>query len=186
MNNFLSAIFPHFGELKRGLCISVAILLTLCSSACSMTSTPEPLFTAPTESPARLALIESDSNLQAGRSSYDLLCAHCHGYGGEGQLEATIENTLSLGLLTVPAHDATGHTWQHPDQVLREAILQGIQNPLDHFPMPAFEGTLNEEEINQVLDYIRLWWTVEQREYQRNLTRHHAEIDAEFGINANE
>jgi len=117
-----------------------------------------------------------------GQAIYDLRCAHCHGYGGEGQLSTTVENTRSLGMHIVPSHDATGHTWEHPDQLLLTVIQQGIRNPLDQYPMPAFESVLSPEEIEQVLDYLRLWWTDEQRNYQADLTQPYIELNRELGI----
>lgn len=152
-------------------------------AACSASSTPESLAIAPTDSPQRAAQIASDPDLMGGRANYDLLCAHCHGYGGEGQIASTVQNTRSLGMNTVPPHNATGHTWQHPDQLLIAVIRQGIQNPLDHYPMRPFEGVMTADEITQVLKYIRLWWTDEQRAYQTQLTENRSDQDREFGIN---
>ena len=151
-------------------------------TACSATPAPEPLTVVPTDSPQRAAQIASDPALSEGRSAYDLRCAHCHGYDGNGQRTSTVDNTRSLGMLTVPPHNATGHTWQHPDQLLIQVIQGGIQNPLDHFPMPPFGDVLTDEEIGQILAYIRLWWTDEQRSYQAEVTRRRSEIDRELGI----
>lgn len=161
------------------------ILVTICAivlAGCASSTVPESLSVRPTDSPQHAARIASDPNLQAGQAAYNLRCAHCHGYAGEGQLASTVENTLNLGMSTVPPHDATGHSWRHPNQLLRQVILQGIQNPLDHFPMPPFEGVMTEAEIDQVLDYLRLWWTDEQREFQRQVTAKRDELDVEFGM----
>jgi len=151
-------------------------------SACSSNSTPAPLPIQPTDSPERIAEIAASPSLQIGEQVYIRLCAHCHGYGGEGQPPSSAQNTLNLGMNTVPSHNATGHTWQHPDQLLEEVIRVGIQNPLDHFPMPSFEGRLTDEEITAVIEYIKLWWTDEQRDSQQRVTERRTEIEAEFGI----
>jgi mono/diheme cytochrome c family protein len=161
------------------LALSAAVLVL---AACA----PEPAMPQaavfPTESPERLARIAADRDLQAGQTAYNLRCAHCHGYAGEGQLASTVANTQALGLHTVPAHDATGHTWQHPDQLIRQIILQGAQNPLNHYPMPPFEGVLSDDEIAQITAYMRLWWTDEQRAWQAQLTERRSAIEAEYGV----
>jgi len=83
----------------------------------------------------------------------------------------------------VPAQDATGHTWQHPSQLLRQVILNGLQNPLQHYPMPGFAGAVTEEEVDHMIAYMSLWWTDEQRAWQAQVTARRAEINAEFGLN---
>lgn len=158
------------------------ILIAFIGGACSANPTPAPLPIQPTDSPERIAEIAASPSLQIGEQVYIRQCAHCHGYSGEGQPPSSAQNTLNLGMNTVPSHNATGHTWQHPDQLLVEVIRVGIQNPLDHFPMPSFEGRLTDEEITAVIEYIKLWWTDEQRDSQRRVTERRAEIEAEFGI----
>jgi len=160
----------------------IFLLLTGMLTACSGATRPTSLVIVPTDSPQRATRIAADTTLSEGRSGYDLRCAHCHGYDGNGQIASSIDNTLSLGMLTVPPHNASGHTWQHPDQLLIQVIQQGIQNPLDHYPMPAFGDVLTNQEIDQILAYIRLWWTDEQRAHQTAVTRRRAEIDHEFGL----
>ena len=36
--------------------------------------------------------------------------------------------------------------------------------------MPAFEGILMEEEVMDLLAYIKTWWTEEQRLHQSRIT----------------
>ena len=113
----------------------------------------------------------SDPVLIRGEASYNLLCAHCHGYDGEGQLEATIANTRALGMNLVPPANSTGHMWEHPDQLLIRVVQEGIVNPLDQFPMAAFGEGVPEDEIRAILAYIKRWWTEDQRNHQATLTR---------------
>lgn len=140
------------------------------AAACGAPSMPEPLPIPPTDSPERALTIRADSILRMGQQQYELRCAHCHGYMGEGQLRQTIEYTLSIGMKTVPAHDATGHTWQHPDQLLYRVIAEGVENPLNQYPMEAYAGTMSDAEIRAVIAYMKLWWTDEQRAFQQHLT----------------
>lgn len=151
-------------------------------AGCQTSSEPPIVAVRPTDSPERAAIIAANPNLQAGQTIYNLRCAHCHGYAGEGQLLSTVPNTQQLGLHTVPPHDATGHSWQHPSQLIEQVILNGIENPLEHYPMPSFAGVVTQEEIDQLIAYMRLWWTDEQRAWQAQVTQRRAELDAEFGI----
>lgn len=161
--------------------VKLLVLIALLA-ACQSTTEISNSVAQPTDSPQRAALIASNPDLQTGQAVYELRCAHCHGYSGEGQLAATVANTEQLGMHTVPPHNASGHTWKHSDQLLRQVILNGIENPLDHFAMPPFEGAVSETEIDQLIAYIRLWWTDDQRAWQSQVTERHTQIDAELGI----
>lgn len=142
---------------------------------------PDSAIIVPTESPQRELIINANPALVLGKQVYDLRCGHCHGYAGEGQLDRTIENTLNLGMLTVPAHDATGHTWMHADDLLIKVIQEGVVNPLDQFPMPPFQDVMTLTEIKAVIRYMKLWWTDEQRAYQDRVTRYRKDVLAELG-----
>lgn len=145
------------------------LVVVLTINACSPSPSAN-VYVAPTDSPERIATISADPTLQTGERLYYTYCAHCHGYTGEGQPESSAELTLSLGLDIVPPHNATGHTWQHPDQLLMEVIRVGIPNPLNHFPMLGYQEQLTDDEIMAILEFIKLWWTDEQRAHQRAVT----------------
>ena len=124
-----------------------------------------------------------DSRMVAAEQNYATYCAHCHGYAGDGQPTGggpgTVEWNLELGYHTVPRHDSQGHTWQHPDQLLFEVIKHGIDSPLNLYVMSAFGGTLSDDEIYGVIDYIKRFWTDEQREHQAQLTERFAQNNAD-------
>lgn len=94
-----------------------------------------------------------------GRTVYAQQCASCHGADLAGQ-----ENWQSLlpdGGRPAPPHDETGHTWHHPDELLFVLTKYGGQpySPPDYQNnMPAFEGTLSDEEILAALAYIKSTW----------------------------
>ena len=161
------------------------LVLALIAAACAPAplTPPEPVIS--TETPLRATRIASDAYIRLGQQEYNLRCAHCHGDHGEGQLAATIPNTRSLGMNLVPAHDSTGHTWQHPDQLLVRVIKEGISNPLDQFIMEPYTSVMTDQEVHATLDYIKLWWTDEQRAYQQQLTDNWAKIDQNFGSGTN-
>lgn len=164
-------------ERKPVLRLTLPCLLTLCAvlAACAP---PTPRYDITLVAPGDLPTSTfTDPVLIEGEANYNMLCGHCHGYEGEGQLEATIANTRALGMNLVPPANADGHMWEHPDQLLIRVVQEGIQNPLDQFPMAAFgEGFaigpgLTESEIRAILEYIKLFWTDEQRAHQAKLTR---------------
>lgn len=151
--------------------VGLGLLLAACGTV------QEPPTPTPTRLPITLIAPDqlptsafTDPVLRLGESHYYLYCAHCHGYNGEGQVGEIAENTLSLGMRTVPAHNADGSLWLYADQVIIRTIQQGVTNPLDQYPMPAFAQTLTEDDIRALLAFIKLWWTDDQRKYQARVT----------------
>jgi len=82
---------------------------------------------------------------------------------------------LPSGRLPAPPHDASGHTWHHPDNVLFGITKHGIA-PGKYAPsmyqsnMPAFSGVLADAEIWAVLAYIKSSWPQEIRKTQHEIT----------------
>ncbi len=113
----------------------------------------------------------ADPALRRAEANYQLYCAHCHGYAGEGQLMGAPAETERLGMKPVPPHNATGDTWRYADPLLYEVIRDGVQNPLNQYPMAGWGGVLSDEQIMELIAYIRLWWTDDQRAYQAAVTR---------------
>jgi mono/diheme cytochrome c family protein len=64
--------------------------------------------------------------------------------------------------MPAPPHDESGHTWHHPDAVLFGITKDGLVPPYAprdyQSDMPAFGGTLSDEEIRAVLAYIKGHW----------------------------
>ncbi|MGH8703579.1 MAG: c-type cytochrome, partial [Burkholderiales bacterium] len=59
-----------------------------------------------------------------GQSVYAQYCAACHGANLEGQ--AKWQDKLPTGRMPAPPHDASGHTWHHPDGVLFGITKSGL------------------------------------------------------------
>lgn len=77
------------------------------------------------------------SNAEAGALLFrDKGCAHCHGAGGVGTNKAP-------SLLKIRENKA----W--PPEKMTEQILDGGDR------MPAFRESLSDEEIAQIIDYLR-------------------------------
>lgn len=100
----------------------------------------------------------------AGKKIYDANCASCHGARLQG--EANWQQRDADGLLPAPPHDATGHTWHHPDEMLFALTKYGPEKMVgDGYKsaMPAFDGILSDQEIAASLSYIKSRWPDEVR-----------------------
>ncbi len=86
-------------------------------------------------------------------------CAACHGKNLEG--EANWRERDSDGYLPAPPHDATGHTWHHPDKQLVEITRLGTEVIVGggyKSRMQGFGDILTEEEIVAILAFIKSTW----------------------------
>lgn len=115
-----------------------------------------------------------DAGVQAlGAKVYAAHCASCHGARLEGQPDWRIRD--ATGRLPAPPHDASGHTWHHPDEVLFRITKFGVAkaaNLKDYdSAMPAYEGVLTDAEIVAVLSWIKSQWPADVR-------RQHDEVNA--------
>lgn len=94
-----------------------------------------------------------------GAQTYAETCATCHGAALQG--EADWQTRGADGYLPAPPHDEEGHTWHHPDHVLLDLVRRGTaavvgQGYLSR--MPGYEGILSEQEMREVLAYIKSTW----------------------------
>lgn len=92
-------------------------------------------------------------------------CSSCHGANLEG--EANWQEPLPDGGLRAPPHDATGHTWHHPDDMLFHYTRDGAAAfaPADFVSnMPAFGDRLDDDEIRAALAFIISRWPQEIRD----------------------
>ena len=109
-----------------------------------------------------------------GKTVYAQYCAACHGARLEGQ--PNWQERLPSGRMPSPPHDASGHTWHHPDSVLfgitKYGLVPGKYAPPSYqSDMPAFGGQLSDEEIWAVLAYIKSTWPDKIRSAQAEMTR---------------
>jgi mono/diheme cytochrome c family protein len=117
----------------------------------------------------------ANRNLENGFNNYQEYCASCHGVNLEGQANWRSQN--QDGTLAAPPHDETGHTWHHETEMLFEYTKLGGQVTLEavgvkNFTsgMPAFGDVLTDEQIWEVLSYIRSTWP--QHIQDAHATRH--------------
>lgn len=117
---------------------------------------------------------DDSRQVAVGKVIYDRYCAACHGAKLEGQ--PNWREKLPTGRMPAPPHDASGHTWHHPDAVLfgitKHGLVPGKYAPPKYeSDMPAFAGTLTDEEIRAVLAYIKSEWPQEIRKAQAEVNR---------------
>lgn len=106
-----------------------------------------------------------------GEGVYRDNCASCHGARLEGQANWRIRN--ADGTLKAPPHDASGHTWHHPDRVLFDYTKKGgagMGGPGFKSAVPGFGEDLKDNEIWAVLAYIKSRWPQEVLARQRQIT----------------
>jgi mono/diheme cytochrome c family protein len=106
-----------------------------------------------------------------GRAVYDQRCASCHGAHLEGQ--PNWQERLPNGRLPAPPHDASGHTWHHPDRQLFEITKHGASGLVPGYQsdMPGFAGVLSDRQIWAVLAYIKSTWPPDIRARQETVDR---------------
>mgnify|MGYP000321359662 CR=1 FL=1 len=94
-----------------------------------------------------------------GKTIYFAECASCHGASLEGQVNWKQRDPN--GYLPAPPHDVSGHTWHHDDQLLFKLTKYGVKSIAGKdykSNMPAFETELTDEQIWNVLAYIKSEW----------------------------
>ena len=111
----------------------------------------------------------SQGSILVGELVYKEHCAACHGANLEGQ--PNWKKAGADGKFPSPPHDDSGHTWHHPDDVLKQIILNGGNgNPDAKTNMPAFRGKLTPIQVDGVLDYFKSTWSQQNRDYQWRMT----------------
>jgi mono/diheme cytochrome c family protein len=125
--------------------------------------------------PVRVPSLDDARRIEAGRLIYARECASCHGGHLEGQPNWT--SRLPSGRLPAPPHDESGHTWHHPSVVLFEITKFGMKPP--HAPadyqsdMQGFGGRLSDDEIWNVIAFIRSRWP-------EKIRVRHQQLDEQF------
>lgn len=114
-----------------------------------------------TETDIRLPYDRPES-IARGAVIYADNCASCHGADLQG--EPNWKQPSPEGLMPAPPHDESGHTWHHPDEVLfrltklgtAAVVGQGYESN-----MPGFSDILSDQDILDVLGFIKSTWPPE-------------------------
>jgi mono/diheme cytochrome c family protein len=129
------------------------------------------------QSPALAGSLPADpddaAQVTRGAPVYAEACASCHGAQLEGQGDWRTPNPD--GTYPAPPHDADGHTWHHPDSLLFRYTKLGGREAMKDVPgvksaMPGFGDVLSNQDIWDVLAFIKSHWPERAREYQRAMT----------------
>ena len=115
---------------------------------------------------------ENPELVALGEVLYGDHCAACHGKQLEGQ--ANWRSALPTGGLPAPPHDASGHTWHHPDQLLFDYTKKGGQALAPKSfksNMPGFGAALSDRDIWAILSYIKSRWSADIRARQARLNQ---------------
>lgn len=102
-----------------------------------------------------------------GAAIYAAQCARCHGAHLQG--EPDWQRRKPNGELPAPPHDASGHTWHHPNDYLFAVTKHGMARfaPPDYkSAMPSYVGILTDAEIRAVIAFIQSNWPPEIRARQ--------------------
>ena len=81
-------------------------------------------------------------------------CAQCHGPLGQGRPQWNKPD--ANGKYPAPPLNGTGHTWHHPDRVLKKIIKDGTGNLGGN--MPAWKDKLSDSDIDAILEWIKAQW----------------------------
>jgi mono/diheme cytochrome c family protein len=116
---------------------------------------------------AQAAAADDPAQVALGAEAYAAECASCHGADLAGQPDW--QTRLPDGTYPAPPHDASGHTWHHPDALLLDYIRRGgaaLIGGSFKSNMPGFADRLTEDEIQAVLTFIKSTWPAEVRATQ--------------------
>jgi mono/diheme cytochrome c family protein len=101
------------------------------------------------------------AKVTAGKLVYQRWCAGCHGRRLQGQPLWQLEDQYAR--MRAPAHDQSGHTWTHPDEDLFYMTRDGrfpSAAPATPSYMPAYSESLTDEQIIEVVAYIKAAWPI--------------------------
>jgi len=130
---------------------------------------------APAAPRLHFADAENAAAVLEGKRLYASHCAGCHGRKLQGQLLWQVQDEFAGR--RAPAHDQTGHTWQHADEDLfvmtkfgRFATTPAAAKSY----MPAYAQNLSDDQILATIAYIKATWPLGLRVSQALLNPDYA------------
>lgn len=108
---------------------------------------------APPVEPRNLAARKlSPEKLKRGEEVYRTNCASCHGPNGEAT--AGWRTPGPDGRYPPPPLDGSAHAWHHSTETLEQMIREGSPGG----GMPAWDGKLTNQQIDDVIVWIKSLW----------------------------
>jgi mono/diheme cytochrome c family protein len=128
----------------------------------------------------QLADADDAALVTAGAHLYRRHCASCHGRSLQGQpLWQLMDENAGR---RAPAHDASGHTWQHADDAIFRMTKEGTAAaaaPGAVGAMPAFKDKLSDRDVLAVIAFIKARWPLGLRVSQALLNPGYAGMPAD-------
>ena len=114
-----------------------------------------PSAAAPVIQPKNLAARKLDpEKIKRGETVYRANCANCHGLNGEAT--PGWRNPGADGRYPPPPLDGSAHAWHHSTETLETMIRVG--SPAAIGGMPAWDGKLTNQQIDDVIVWIKSLW----------------------------
>jgi mono/diheme cytochrome c family protein len=155
----------------RGLLLGCGVVAVLAASAVAAALA----LRAPAAPRAHYADAEDTAAVLEGKKLYASHCAGCHGRKLQGQLLWQVQDEFAGR--RAPAHDQTGHTWQHADEDLFAMIKFGrfATTPATvKSYMPAYAQNLSDDQVLATIAYIKATWPLGLRVSQALLNPDYA------------
>ena len=143
----------------------VIVLLAVVLTGCGESEDSRPIISAANNGSAEnestvaksVAPWYSFSQVTEGARIFRDNCAECHGQEGEGA--SGWRQVGSDGKYPAPPLNGTGHGWHHPLRVLYTVVNNG--SPGGQGNMPAWKGTLSDEQILAAIAWFQSRWPKE-------------------------
>ena len=144
---------PVWGVLLLGL------LLSGCGKPADQAASQPPVAHAQSDAAENNAPLDrklDPTQIARGQTVFEQSCAECHGAQGKG-LPGDWRVRDAQGNYPPPPLDDSAHAWHHPTTVLLEAVRDGSPNGEGN--MPAWKGKLSEDQMQDVVVYIKSLWS---------------------------
>jgi mono/diheme cytochrome c family protein len=139
-------------KIKSILCIAAALVFVLLLSACGGSETSDVPADRP-EPPEEFAELKNplegvDTALNAGKETYNVNCASCHGDTGLG------DGPIGSSLNPEPGNLAEDQKTMSDGYLYWRIADGGIMEPFNS-AMPSWKGVMSGDQIWEVVTYIR-------------------------------
>lgn len=147
-------------KLRRFFNWTIAIACILLLSSCTESVTTATKLLEQLQQQSLMSEVKRNFNpmqITRGHKVFVKNCAICHGQNGEGV--ADWRKPLANGRYPPPPLDSTAHAWHHSTEELKHFILKG--GPPGEGRMPEWQDKLSEQEIDDILAWIKSLWSDE-------------------------
>lgn len=142
--------------LVKAVAFALFFLVTACSEQTSVRSAGSTLdqILGRDLSPEQVVRNFDPEQVARGQALFRKNCAVCHGQDAEGTPDW--RKPLENGRYPPPPLNGTAHDWHHSTEELKRFILSG--GPAGEGRMPGWEGILKDQEIDDILVWIKSLW----------------------------